>query len=208
MLRARRARRGEKKESEMRIVPSKALRLCTASEAKLVLESTPKNIGAYTQAGLKSRVERARKVRDKYRSLARQQSGEVKGKRAPKNTRRAEDNANTVYKAELFDQALQNYEARQQKLADEADRQRKLAEARAAKKKAVSSKKRAQKGKAAKGAKSAGERRAKKKAQRAKATGRKASSFDDKKVQASQRKRAAATTARGRRSQARRDSRR
>jgi hypothetical protein len=196
----------------MRIVPSKALRLCTATEAKLILESSPKNIGAFTVAGLKSRVERSRKVRDKYRALARQQRGEVKGSRAPKSTRAAEGNENTLYKAELFDQTLENYQSRQQKLEAEAQKQRDLAakkKAAAAKKKeAAALKEEKSKKRAATGAKKAGERQAKKKATRVQAK-RKSEPFKgEKKTQASQVKRQASQKALGRRSQAARDSRR
>lgn len=102
----------------MAITMQRAKTLCTSSEFELVKASGAKEIGSLTPARLRQKVSRARKLRDKYRSLASRQTGEMRGKRAPRSGRPAADNRNTEAKAELFQETLDRFE---QALAASAD---------------------------------------------------------------------------------------
>ncbi|MCC5786078.1 MAG: hypothetical protein JJU33_05195 [Phycisphaerales bacterium] len=94
----------------MAINMQRARTLCTASEYELVRASGKREIGTLTPARLRQKVSRARKLRDKYRSLAARQTGEMRGKRAPRSGKPAGDNRNTETKAELFQEALDRFE--------------------------------------------------------------------------------------------------
>ncbi len=94
----------------MAINMQRAKTLCTASEYELVRASGKREIGTLTPARLRQKVSRARKLRDKYRSLAARQTGEMRGKRAPRSGRPAADNRNTLAKAELFQETLDRFE--------------------------------------------------------------------------------------------------
>lgn len=94
----------------MAINMQRARTLCTASEYELVRASGKREIGTHTPARLRQKVSRARKLRDKYRSLASRQTGEMRGKRAPRSGKPAGDNRNTETKAEIFQEALDRFE--------------------------------------------------------------------------------------------------
>jgi hypothetical protein len=117
----------------MRIVASKVQSLCNAAEAALIVDSTPKKIGDFSEKQLAARINRSRILRDKYRDRANQQSGEAKGTRQPRSTRPAQSNENTVLKAEFFGQALSSFEARLGKLQARQVREAARAEKAAAK---------------------------------------------------------------------------
>ncbi|TVS04918.1 MAG: hypothetical protein EA423_07135 [Phycisphaerales bacterium] len=94
----------------MAINMQRARTLCTASEYELVRASGKREIGTLTPARLRQKVARARKLRDKFRSLAARQTGEMRGKRAPRSGKPAGDNRNTEAKAELFQETLDRFE--------------------------------------------------------------------------------------------------
>lgn len=89
-----------------------ARKLATQAEWTLLEASRAREITALTPARLAQKIARARKLRDKYRDLAKQQRGEARGKRTPKSTRAAAGNANTVIKQQMFAEALERFEAR------------------------------------------------------------------------------------------------
>jgi hypothetical protein len=107
----------------------KAHELCTAQELELVVNSRTSEIRTLTPDRLKTKVGRARNLRDKFRDLARQQVRESRGKVAPRGKRPARGNARTVEKAELFDDVLKRFEARAAELQQEERRKEEAARA-------------------------------------------------------------------------------
>lgn len=97
-----------------------ARKLATQSEWTLLEASRARAITELSPARLAQKITRARKLRDKYRDLAKQQRGEARGKRASKSTRAAEGNANTVLKQQMFAEALERFEARLAKVTAKA----------------------------------------------------------------------------------------
>jgi hypothetical protein len=95
----------------MAISRSTAARLCTGAELELVDASSASRIRQLTPGRLQQKVRMARRLRDKYRDLARRQRLEARGKRAPQRSRPARGNVNTERKAELFDEVLARFEA-------------------------------------------------------------------------------------------------
>ncbi len=96
----------------MAISKSDARPLCTKREWEMLSQSWPPELSKVTPGRLRQKVQRARNIRDKYRDLARQQAGEARGKRNPKSTRPAQGNRNTKLKAQIFDEALERFQAR------------------------------------------------------------------------------------------------
>lgn len=88
-----------------------AQRLCTKPEFELVEASFPARAKQLTPGRLRQKVVRARKLRDKYRDLAKRQRLEARGKRAPQRSRPAQGNENTDRKAQLFQETLDRFEA-------------------------------------------------------------------------------------------------
>lgn len=97
-----------------------ARKLATQAEWTLLEASFASELKALTPARLKQKITRARKLQDKYRDKARQQKGEMRGKRTPTGTRAAKGNANTVAKQELFTEARERFEAQLAKLEAKA----------------------------------------------------------------------------------------
>jgi hypothetical protein len=88
-----------------------ASRLCTRPELDLVDASYPANAKLLSPGRLRQKVGRARKLRDKYRDLARRQRSESRGKSEPRRSRPAAGHDNTTRKAELFAEVLDRFEA-------------------------------------------------------------------------------------------------
>jgi len=99
--------------------------LCTANELDLVMASGGEGIRALSEARLKQKVVRARTLRDKYRDLLRRQR--LAARRPGAKPARDDANARTAAKADLFEQTLARF----------VDR---LAQVQAAAKKAVAKK--------------------------------------------------------------------
>lgn len=101
-----------------RMATSKATarKLATQAEWTLLEASFAPELKALTPARLKQKITRARKLQDKYRDRARQQKGEMRGKRTPTGTRAAKGNVSTVAKQELFTEARERFEAQLDKL--------------------------------------------------------------------------------------------
>ncbi|MEX0742023.1 MAG: hypothetical protein WD079_04440 [Phycisphaeraceae bacterium] len=87
----------------------KAKPLCTATEFELVEESF-QGENELKPAGIRHRITRARKLRNKYRDLAERQRREARGKQEPHGTRPSQSNDRTVLKQQLFEQTMQRFQ--------------------------------------------------------------------------------------------------
>ena len=96
----------------MRTIPSKRMSLLNEREAQLVLSSAPRNLAELSERELRSRILRARRLMEKYQTQADRQRREALGRRVPTRTRRAEGNLNTRRKAEYFALTLERFEKR------------------------------------------------------------------------------------------------
>jgi hypothetical protein len=96
----------------MTISKQRARQLCTKREYEFLEKSWGKELREVTPGRLRQKVSRARTLRDKFRDLARQQAGEARGKRGARSTRPAAGNRNTEIKAQIFDEALERFQAR------------------------------------------------------------------------------------------------
>lgn len=128
--------------------------LCTAAEYELFAASLADGIRSLTPARLKSKLERARKLRDKYRDLLKRQRLANRVRTGTKKGARPDSNARTAEKAKLFGEVVDRLDARAKQLAAAEQRAqaaaaRKAATARvAAKKKATRGPKKARSAKA------------------------------------------------------------
>lgn len=91
----------------MKVNLRSARALCTASEFDLVAASGGEGLRALGEARLKQKVVRARALRDKYRDLLRRQR--LAARRPGANTARDDANARTAAKADLFEQTLARF---------------------------------------------------------------------------------------------------
>jgi hypothetical protein len=94
----------------MAISRSIAARLCTKPEFELVEASFPPAVKQLTSGRLRQKVERTRRIRDKYRDLSKRQRLESRGKAESSRGRPAQGNGNTERKATLFDETLNRFE--------------------------------------------------------------------------------------------------
>jgi hypothetical protein len=95
----------------MAISRTTARRLCTKPEFELVEASFAPHVKTLSPARLRQKVARTRRLRDKYRDLARRQRLEARGKRSPQRARPAQGHDNTDRKATLFQEVLDRFEA-------------------------------------------------------------------------------------------------
>ncbi|RKH00790.1 hypothetical protein D7V97_29830 [Corallococcus sp. CA053C] len=100
----------------MRTLPSKRMSLLTEREAQLVLSSAPRNLTELSPRELRGRIQRTRRLMEKYQDQAQRQQREALRKQAPTRSRRAESNLNTVQKAGYFAATLERFEKRLAKL--------------------------------------------------------------------------------------------
>lgn len=99
--------------------------LCTDSEYQLFTASLRDEVGELTLAQLRSKIQRARNLRDKYRDLLKRQRLANRERTGTKKGERPDSNVRTANKAKLFDEVLGRFEARAGKLAMAADREAK-----------------------------------------------------------------------------------
>jgi hypothetical protein len=90
---------------------SHARALCTPAELELVLLSFPDEVKALPGARLKLKRTRARALRDKYRDLLRRQKLATRARTGTKLGRGPATNERTADKAKLFDETLKRFEA-------------------------------------------------------------------------------------------------
>ncbi|MFP2924358.1 hypothetical protein ACLESO_03900 [Pyxidicoccus sp. 3LG] len=86
--------------------------LLTEREAQLVLSSAPRNLSELSPRELRSRIQRTRRLMEKYQGEAQRQRREALRKVAPTRSRRSESNFNTRQKAEYFALTLERFEKR------------------------------------------------------------------------------------------------
>ncbi len=86
--------------------------LCTSAEFELANESFPPGIAGFSEKEIRSRVTRARKLRDKYRDVAEKQTREIKGRARPTRKRQPTGNKSTVFKQQFFAETLGRFEKR------------------------------------------------------------------------------------------------
>lgn len=173
---------------------NQARKLLTTAELAVFNSSRPQPLRELSAARLRSKVTRTRSLRDKYRDLYQRQTVATREGPAARRSPVGADNARTQQKADLFTEVLARYEARLQRVEDDAKKaetkkaaDRKKAEDRkaAAKKAAEKLKAAGKKGAARKAAagqkaaeeeKAVGEKTAARKTPGKKAEGRKAGS--------------------------------
>ena len=83
--------------------------MTTVAEWPLVVSSLPAKIGDLSPARLKAKIDRARKLRDKYADLAKRQHRRTQSKRSGQPNEKL--NARTKRKAELFSEVLARYQS-------------------------------------------------------------------------------------------------
>ena len=88
----------------MKVNLRSARALCTAKEFDLVLASGGEGLGSLSEARLKQKIVRARTLRDKYRDLLRRQR--LAARRPAAKPARDDANARTEAKVALFEQTL------------------------------------------------------------------------------------------------------
>lgn len=108
----------------MAVPRTTARKLCTDTEFSLINESFPPQVGQLAEKDLVRRIQRTRAARDKYRSRSQQQSREASGRVAPRSSRAAQGNDNTVLKQRIFEEALARFEKRGAKFATQLDEPR------------------------------------------------------------------------------------
>lgn len=115
--------------------------LCTAAEYELFAASLADQIKSLTPARLKSKLERSRKLRDKYRDLLKRQRLANRARTGTKKGARPDSNARTVDKAKLFGEVLERLSARAKQLAAAEKRAQAAAARKAATARVVAKKK-------------------------------------------------------------------
>lgn len=100
----------------MAVTRAQAQKICTNPEMQLVLASLPEGMAKLSAVQLRSKISRARTLRDKNQDLFRRQSTSTKVVTRTKRGNTGAANANTERKAQLFDETLKRFEARLAKL--------------------------------------------------------------------------------------------
>lgn len=175
-----------------------AAKLCTAAELELFLASTAQNIGEIAPARLRSKIQRSRRLRDKYQDLLRRQRISTRERTGAKGGRQETANFRTEQKAKLFAEVLSRFEKR----LDQIEK----AQKRAAEREAAKAARMERQAKAAAARKTAKPKRTKVKAGYVSSEARGASR-DRRLLKAGRKAIHSHISARGRRHQAKRDSR-
>jgi hypothetical protein len=105
--------------------------LCSDAEYQLFTASLADEIGTLTPVQLRGKIQRARKLRDKYRDLEKRQRLANRSRTGTKKGNRPDTNARTADKAKLFGEALARFEAKAAKLAAAAEREARIKTAKA-----------------------------------------------------------------------------
>jgi single-stranded DNA-binding protein len=92
---------------------AQALKICTAAEMEVFLSSLSDAIGTLTHAQLRSRIARARTLRDKNTDLFRRQASATRATTGTKRGASGDANRRTEQKAQIFAETLTRLEARQ-----------------------------------------------------------------------------------------------
>lgn len=105
--------------------------LCSDAEYQLFTASLADEIGALTPVQLRGKIQRARKLRDKYRDLEKRQRLANRARTGTKKGNRPDTNARTADKAKLFGEALARFEVKAAKLAAAGEREARIKAAKA-----------------------------------------------------------------------------
>ncbi|MFN4281387.1 MAG: hypothetical protein ACK4NA_01965 [Alphaproteobacteria bacterium] len=89
---------------------STARKLATDAEYRLVEESFAPSVADLDAKALRNRIERARRLRDKYRKQAQGRSREIRGKADQRRKAPARSNVLSVAKHKLFEETLGRFE--------------------------------------------------------------------------------------------------
>lgn len=116
----------------MAINKSQAEKLLNKAEMEVFIASRAPAINQLSAARLAGKVKRSRTLRDKYRDLLQRQKLETRGRTGTKTGTSGSANERTEKKVEVFEDILQRFSERLEKVRASAEK----AEARAAKKKA------------------------------------------------------------------------
>jgi hypothetical protein len=92
---------------------AQALKICSATEMEIFLSSLSDAVGKLTPVQLRSRIARARTLRDKNTDLFRRQVAATRAATGTKRGASGAANSRTEQKAQLFAEALARLEARQ-----------------------------------------------------------------------------------------------
>jgi hypothetical protein len=93
----------------MAISVQEAKELCTKDELELVEASYPPRIDTFTPARLRQKIDRSRRLQDRYRDLSRRQNRKTKaGVTIPSRN----SNERTARKSELFAEVRERFENR------------------------------------------------------------------------------------------------
>jgi hypothetical protein len=98
----------------MPVTRPQAREICTKPEMELVEASFAPAVNRLTPARLRSKIDRARKLQDKFRDLARTQGRAVKGEGSDRRSR--DTNARTERKSRLFEETRERFEKRLEQL--------------------------------------------------------------------------------------------
>lgn len=130
---------------------NQARKLLTTAELAVFNSSRPQPLRELSAARLRSKVTRTRSLRDKYRDLYQRQTVATREGPAARRSPVGADNARTQQKADLFTEVLARYEARLQRVEDDAKKAetKKAADRKKAEDRKVAAKKAAEKLKAA-----------------------------------------------------------
>jgi hypothetical protein len=96
----------------MPVTRAQAKEITTAPEYELVVASFAPDVKRFSEAQLKQKVSRARRLQDKYRELARRQQRDVK------ESGRRNAAQRTERKARLFEEVRERFERRLDALAE------------------------------------------------------------------------------------------
>jgi hypothetical protein len=99
----------------MPVTRNQAREICTKPELELVEASFPPAVNALTPSRLRSKVDRSRKLQDKYTDMSRSQNRRTKT-RSPEQKGGA--NTRTARKSRLFAETRQRFEKRLAALAE------------------------------------------------------------------------------------------
>jgi hypothetical protein len=100
----------------MSVSMSEARALCTKDELALVQEGAAAVLKDLSVRRLRDNIQRARRLRDKYRDEAARQRREARGKQRPRGRRPAGGNARTVQKQRLFAEVLEKFQSQLERL--------------------------------------------------------------------------------------------
>jgi hypothetical protein len=107
---------------------TQARALCSDTEYRLFEASTNDHVREHTPAQLRSKIARARRLRDKYRDLFKRQRLATRARTGTKKGDAPARNARTEQKARLFEEVLTRFEGRSETLARQAQRESERAE--------------------------------------------------------------------------------